>query len=479
MFAFIKKPFVVVLLVVTVGGIFGAYAYFGRSLSPEHDFILAKRANLVQQVSVIGAVKPTKSVDLAFEKAGRVTQADIEVGDFVSAGQTLVKLDSSELTAQLAKAEADLASNNADLEKAELVLNNYYRDVEDILNDAYSKASDAARKELDDLFIDDETNPQLTFTTSNVQNETDLEFQRLRITTELNQWLSGLKSIIDSTSRDALETLLQNGRTRLVIIRNLLDLAMKAVTEPSNLSTANINSYKTNINSGRVDVNAALSSINNQQQNIDVQKATIAAKSAGVKSYEANVQNVRAQLDKTTLYSPIAGVITKQDAKVGEIVGANTKIVSIISATEFDIEANVPEADIAKLRVGDPARITLDAYGDDVVFDAKVVAIDPAETTIEGVATYKTTLKFSHGDTRIKAGMTADIDILTAQRENVIFVPQRAVITRDGEKFVRIEIGEVEPEERKVETGLRGSYGDIEIISGIEEGEKVITFGGE
>ncbi|MFQ5676657.1 MAG: efflux RND transporter periplasmic adaptor subunit, partial [bacterium] len=156
--------------------------------------------------------------------------------------------------------------------------------------------------------------------------------------------------------------------------------------------------------------------------------------------------------------------------------GANSILVSVISAGRFEIEANVPEADVAKLEIGDTARMTLDAYGDDIVFEARVSKIDPAETVIEGVATYKTTLQFVGGESRAKPGMTANIDILTDSRENVIVIPQRAVITKDGERFVRIETGEEEPEERPVQIGLRGFDGNVEIIEGLEEGEKVITF---
>jgi HlyD family secretion protein len=173
------------------------------------------------------------------------------------------------------------------------------------------------------------------------------------------------------------------------------------------------------------------------------------------------------------LISPIDGVVTKQEAKVGEIMAANTIVVSLISESQFKIESNVAEADIAKVKIGNLAIVTLDAYSNDVIFEAGVVAIDPAETMIEGVATYKTTLHFTHEDKRIKTGMTADIDIVTDQRENVIVVPIRAIITKNGDTIVQI-LKEKKPVETKVKTGLRGSDGNIEIIEGLSEGDKVV-----
>ena len=90
------------------------------------------------------------------------------------------------------------------------------------------------------------------------------------------------------------------------------------------------------------------------------------------------------------------------------------------------------------------------------------------------MATYKTTFQFVKENTGIKSGMTANIDILTANKENVIVIPQQAVITRDGEKFVKILADDGTIKEVEVETGLRGSDGNMEIISGINEGDKVV-----
>lgn len=206
-------------------------------------------------------------------------------------------------------------------------------------------------------------------------------------------------------------------------------------------------------------------------------EANILSQQAQIKQAEANVENYQAQIAKTIIRAPISGTVTKQDAKVGEIVSANTPLVFLISTSQFEIEANIPEADIAKVKLGNAAKVTLDAYGSDVSFDVKVVAIDPAETIIDGVATYKTTFQFIDidKDERVKSGMTANIDISTEKRENVIVIPQRAVITKNGDKIVRVLNNET-PKEVKVKTGLRGSDGNIEIIEGVSEGDKVIIY---
>src|SRR5581483_10901237 len=98
------------------------------------------------------------------------------------------------------------------------------------------------------------------------------------------------------------------------------------------------------------------------------------------------------------------------------------------SDTKFQIDANIAEADIAKVALGQKATVTLDAYGPDVVFNATVIKIDPAETIVDGVPTYKTTFQFDTPDDRIKSGMTANIDIQGDSHTDVLAVPERAVI---------------------------------------------------
>jgi multidrug efflux pump subunit AcrA (membrane-fusion protein) len=90
------------------------------------------------------------------------------------------------------------------------------------------------------------------------------------------------------------------------------------------------------------------------------------------------------------------------------------------------------------------------------------------------VANYRTTLLFDEVDDRVKAGMTADIDIVTDERSLVISIPQRSVIFKDDRKIVRVlEGGELV--ERDVETGISGERGMIEIVSGVSEGEEIVT----
>jgi len=138
------------------------------------------------------------------------------------------------------------------------------------------------------------------------------------------------------------------------------------------------------------------------------------------------------------------------------------------------MEAYIPEADIAKVAVGNKAEVTLDAYGSDQIFPASIYQIEQAETFLDGVATYKVKLKFDKEDSRIKSGMTANIDIITKEVKGALTLPGRALTTKDGSRYVNILDSEKENyTENKVEIGVKDNTGMVEIKNGLKEGDFV------
>ena len=174
------------------------------------------------------------------------------------------------------------------------------------------------------------------------------------------------------------------------------------------------------------------------------------------------------------MYAPFDGVVTKQDTRLGEMAAAGEKMVSIMSIGQFEMEAYVPEADIAKVALGNKAEVTLDAYGSDQMFTASLYQIENAETFLDGVATYKVKFKFDKEDVRIKSGMTANIDIVTKEVKSALTLPGRAITTKDGSRFVNLFDGKKENyAETKIETGVKDNTGLVEITGGIKEGDSI------
>ena len=130
---------------------------------------------------------------------------------------------------------------------------------------------------------------------------------------------------------------------------------------------------------------ADIAAVRSAQKALSLEQAgstgdAIAARQAAVASATAEVENARALFAKTRVTAPFSGVVTRMDAKVGEIISPTTAQISLQSDGIFEVETYVSEVSIAGVAVGNSATTTLDAYGSAAPFSSTVVAVDPAET---------------------------------------------------------------------------------------------------
>lgn len=431
--------------------------------------------------------------------------------------------------AQVDNARSSLADAQTSLQntrtKADADLSNLYNSVPDILNDAFIKADDAVRKQANDLFVNgDSTNPQLSFQVTDSQIKTDAESLRLKTTTELNNWRTELSLISSATSTADMDKSLNFAKQHMLIIRDFLAKCMDALNSASNLPSGTASANKASVTTGRTNVNAALTLVTNQTQSIISQKisnqdnlssaqakvndansvllnaqnqlslklagstpeaisgqqaqvkqaeANLATQSAQIKKAQAEVLSNQAEFSKTAIRSPINGVVTKQDGKLGAVVSSNTPIISVISLESLEIEANIPEVDISKVSLAEPVSITLDAISGET-FTGTVFYIEPAETIIDGVVNYKIKVNFDKIDERIKSGLTANLAIETLHKKDVLKVPLVAILDKDTGKFVRKQTDDGLVE-MAIQIGVTGVDGTIEVISGVSEGDKLVN----
>ncbi len=477
----------------------------------QEETMVAARGTFVQAVSASGKVVPARDVELGFTQGGRISRVNVAVGQRVAAGTTLASTDSSDVRANLSQREAALETEKARLAalqegprpeeiavKEAAVASDRVKLAQandalvDAMRDAYAEADEAVRVFVYQFVSNPRgTNPQINVTSSASQSTVDLAASVIRIESTLTAWGSAQGSLSgsDADIRQAQESLSE--------VSKLLALAsavLNQATPSQSITQATIDAYIADVAAARASINSvssslttaitarknAVSALDASEKNLALTnagslQADINAQAARVRAAEADVENVRAQIAKTVIAAPFTGVITRVDAKAGAIASANESLIAMIGADTFQIESYVPEINIAQIAVGNPATIVLDAYGDEVVFDARVVTIDPAETVRDGVATYRVILQFTVQDERIRSGMTANIVITAFEREDVLAIPQGLIIEREGKKYVRIKEGEETIIEREVTTGAVSSYGTIEILSGVSAGDTLVV----
>ena len=223
-----------------------------------------------------------------------------------------------------------------------------------------------------------------------------------------------------------------------------------------------------------------LAALHLAQAKLDLKQAPprsfeIAAKEAQVRQAQATLNRYLSDLAQTVIKAPVDGVVTKINFDQGEQTSFSSPVISMIGLSQLQIEVDVPESDITKIEVGDSVFISLDAFSSDDEFVGTVTFIDPAATVISDVIYYKVKVSLDIANDKVKSGMTADLTIQTDSRIDVLAIPTRAVVYKDGQKYVQVLVnGQVE--DKEITTGLRGDDGFIEIMSGLSVDEQVVTF---
>lgn len=466
-----QKPKVVggVALAVIALGLF----IYMRSGSGEEQLLTVAPGPFIQQVSVSGTVVATDEVDLSFAESGRVEQISVKVGDKVVRGQQLASLSMGTLLADLRSAQADLALKRAEANNTEVSLDRVRKQQDAIVASAYrtllseglaavssSNSVTASAPTLSGLYEGAEGTYKIAIDRTEQISANDAELR----TFDLER----------TGPTEVLKTEPTPLGTRGLYIDFPDDLedyfnTTWYITIPNTRSSEyqiNYNAYQEALRTREKEVSAAEAELRRETTESTIAEAEIARA-------EAAVARIEAQIRDRMLYAPFTGVVTDVPIKLGGNAAANASAITLISDAMLQIESFVPEINVPLIAVGDTAVVTLDAYGSDVPFEAKVVFIDPAETVRDGVSTYRAKLEFTTRDERVRSGMTANVTITTEEKEGVISVPRGVVLDREGKKVVRVVAGG-ETVEREVVLGSVSSLGQVEIVSGLATGEQVL-----
>jgi RND family efflux transporter MFP subunit len=241
-----------------------------------------------------------------------------------------------------------------------------------------------------------------------------------------------------------------------------------------------ITSARLTITDGKTSIDAAEAALATAQGTLSLAQAgatpdAIAAQQAQVEQAQASLANAEATLQNSEIVAPITGVLTQQDAKIGQLAAVGTPLVSVLGANGFEVDAGVSETDVGKLTVGDPVTMTLDAFPNET-FTGSVFYIAPAETNTQGVITYLTKISFDKPDPRIKSGLTANLEIQTSSKPSVLILPEYAILQNDNGTFVEVLQGKT-VKDVPVTLGIQDQNGNVEVTSGVTAGEQVLNVG--
>ncbi len=480
------------------------YLFFVSAVLPPYDFYTVVKTDVTETVVAQGTVKPASSVDLAFPKSAVISGVYVKEGDVVTRGTVLSTLANSDLRASLSQVQASYDAEKAkldamesgdrpeDLAMKQTSVATAKNVLIDRIHNAYTVSDDAVHNQTMLLFLNPRSaNPSLTFSFPDMALKIAIEGNKKDLELSLTSWkdsLSGIDAGGNPISGGYADVATKNLRA----VSSHLDSLATALAEatPDSATTASILAqYRSSVSLARANVNAAASSLvlaiqseSNAESALTLASAgstpgDLEAERARVNQALAVVQSVEVSIGQTALVSPIDGIITRVDAKVGAVASANVPLVSVISQGKYQVDTFVSQIDIGKLSVGQNANITLDSEGSSVIFPASVVYVGSGNTPVAGAASYKVTLEFTNTDARVKQGMNANIVIPTKSKISVLAVPRGAILSSNGENYVQIKNGQALLKQ-KIKTGIIGDTGLVEVLSGVAVGDQVANFGG-
>jgi HlyD family secretion protein len=238
----------------------------------------------------------------------------------------------------------------------------------------------------------------------------------------------------------------------------------------------------------------------------------IAAQAALVANGRALVANAQRNLDNTVLYAPVAGTISSITGAVGEYVGqgggtsalapgtdasipgvgaaatadqssasasgapsatrpGGTAFMVINNISTFQVVVPFEESDAAKVAPNQKVQVTFDALPD-LTRDGTVLSVAPGGVDISGVTNYYATILLTDSDPRLRTGQTAEAGVLVSELDNVLVVPNSAVIKQGGRSFVNTPGPDGKPVQVQFQPGLVGDD-NTQVLSGLNEGQEI------
>lgn len=502
-----------VLLFISTIAIAGAsYFYFSPAKIADETSVVSL-GDLKQYVAVTGAVQSSKDANLSFQTLGTVSFLGVKVGDTVSQGKILASLNDGDARANLLQAKARLASAEAVLaeltqgarkeeiaikqqavDNAKSSLDQSYVSLPDTIRNVDSTTADVVKNKLNSLFNNSGDRYILSFASCDQNLQSSVETSRTKLEATLIEYQKKSANVSALSDQAYVDSVFEQAYTVTVATNNLVNtisnlLLSSCSTQNTSLDStrATLSLVKTTMNTLFADLTAkrttlslAKNTLSQAVRDLDLTQAgtdpyKIKSQAALVAQSEAEVAQAESGVSKTVITAPFSGTISDVSITQGETVTSGKTVIGMLAIDSFEVEAKVPEIDVVKVKNGAQVEVTLDAYGKGIVFPATITRVNPTATIEGSVPMYKVIVTFLGKDNRIKSGMTANVNIVTESKSQVITVAARFVQVKDeGHGTVVVRKGAVDTK-KDVILGSRGQGGLIEIVSGLNPGDVVVA----
>lgn len=424
------------------------------------------RGDIVCKVSATGTLQAVTRVEVGSQVSGIITSVQVSHNSVVRRGQVLAQLDPgtyqtavtqagasvTNAESSLANAQADAANASANVRSAQAAVVSAQAAVEQAQVGVISGRASIAAAE------------------ARVEKARSLA-DNARKSYERNRDLYG-RDLISQADLDASHT-------------DFLGAEADVESARADLAGA-----EAGLRSAEVTVGAKQTEVESARIKKEAAQELVAAAQARVRGYQAQLEQARAglrtaqiNLERTTITSPIDGVVLDVAITAGQTVAAQLQAPNLFTLAEdlslMQVETSVDEADISKVKTGAAAEFTVDAFPEDR-FQGKVTEVRQSPVTTNGVVTYMTIVRTHNPGGKLRPGMTATVEIVDEKRAQVLKIPNEALSFKpDGEDkaFTGARVFTVEEGTlvaHQVTIGLTDGS-DSELLTGdLQSGQEVV-----
>jgi HlyD family secretion protein len=516
----------VVVLVLIVRAVF-----FSQPPPPPVRTVTVQRGTVRSVVAGSGTVEPVSQQNVSFRQEGQVSELLVKIGDHVRAGQVLARIVPDALRAALQQAQGGLQTAQATLNNT--VQQNTVQTAENNLEAAVEALGDVRRqvsktiKATEDRIASDER--KLAFDKQTLDRHEDIldRDQAVLARDRANLLAAQSKFVLDGCT-----AAVQLNPSACTADQTAIDQAKSAVSA----DVAKVEQDIETVRADKATVLADQAQLSADKRQLEIDRAngrksindaeaavvsardalisaritrrnTIAENQGSVTTAQAEVATAQQNLNDATLRSPFDGTVLAINARQGEQVSTSGQTTPLAPGTTapqpatatavapagqagasggqvaspfivlgdvraFQVIVPFAEADASRLRPGLKAEVTFDAIPG-LRVPADVIAVAPGATIIQNVTNYFATLTLAQIDPRLRAGLTANAEIVASEVHNVLVVPNAAVQRVGNQAFVTVLLRDGTQRRMLVQTGLVGDT-TTEVIAGLEPGDRVV-----
>ncbi|MEW5718728.1 MAG: efflux RND transporter periplasmic adaptor subunit [Chloroflexota bacterium] len=410
--------------------------------------VTVTRGDVRQVLTVPGSVVASRQQKMGFTASGKLMEVTIRAGDTITKGQTLARLDTEPLKLAVAQAQANLDAKQAALDKLKQGATS--SDLASA-NAAVRDAQVAVQNAQYNLTV---TQKSDTVSKNVREREYEANWYEVNYGEMLKKYEQGK---IDKDRLDVEYNNLLTAKERLETARTQAALSL---------------------NQANQQVASAQETLRKAEANLADLKA--GATTADLKAAEANLQSAQLALKEAevdlagaVLLAPFDGKVLSVTAQTGDIVSENASFITIADMTKLEVEATIGQADVIQVQPGQSAAITFDARPGET-FTGKVNYLVPTKASSSGAVNYTLYVAIDQPPPGLLPGMTADADVIVAERKNVLTLPRRSIRARANATISLQVVQDGRTITRSVGIGIVGDL-SVEILSGLQEGDRVVS----